>query len=143
MTIPIFTGQISKGKLVLDNPSKYLVLLSSLEGKRIELVLRKKKSQRSLRVNAYYWGVIVEILSNHLGYDKDETHFNLKAKFAGIKDEEQPGFLRIQSTASMDAARFTRYCEDIKRWAAEFLGVYVPDANECELNWSDYEAMQR
>lgn len=128
---PILSGRIENGKLVLDNPHQYLVRLSALNGKKIELVLRRRRSQRSINQNAAYWGIVVEILSTHTGYDKDTMHEALKAKFASHEDAN--GLLVIESTAKMDTVRFNKYYEDIQRWAAEFLGCYIPSPNECEL----------
>jgi len=128
---PIHTGTVTHGKLILDAPQRYLVTLARLEGKPIELVVRRRRSQRSLNQNAAYWGIAVEILSEHTGYDKETMHEALKAKFASRRDEKT-GLLIVESTAKMDTKRFNRYYEDIQRWAVEFLGVRIPSPNECE-----------
>jgi len=128
---PIHTGTVTQGKLKLDNPSRYLVALARLNGKLIELVVRQRRSQRSLNQNAAYWGIAVEILSEHTGYDKETMHEALKEKFASRRDEKT-GLLIVESTAKMDTKRFNRYYEDIQRWAVEFLGVRIPSPNECE-----------
>jgi len=138
MNVPIFTGHISQGKLILDQPQKYLVHLAYLNGKRIELVIRKLRSQRSLNQNAAYWGLAVEILCNHLGYDKDTMHHALKVKFASRIDPVT-GLTVVESTAKMDTKRFIKYYEDIQRWAMEFLNCYIPDPNECEPYLGEYE----
>jgi hypothetical protein len=134
---PIHSGKVEKGKLILNNPNRYLVHLVGFEGKDVELVLRKKKSQRSLNQNAWYFGVIIEVLREHLGYDKDEIHEALKNKFAS-KTDERTGLVIVESTARMDTKRFGEYCEQIQRWAAEFLQVYIPDPNQV-----DYEEYTR
>lgn len=128
---PIHTGTVTQGKLKLDNPSRYLVALARLNGKLVELVVRRRRSQRSLNQNAAYWGIAVEILSEHTGYDKETMHEALKEKFASRRDEKT-GLLIVESTAKMDTKRFNRYYEDIQRWAVEFLGVRIPSPNECE-----------
>jgi len=56
---PVFSGKIEKGKVILDNHNRYLVQISRLEGQRVEVVLRKQKSTRSLNQNNYYWGVVL------------------------------------------------------------------------------------
>ena len=132
MPSPVFTGRIENGKLILDSPHRYIVRLSALNGKLVELVIRKRRSQRSPNQNAAYWGIVVEILSNHTGYDKDTMHEALKAKFASRTDEKT-GLLVIESTAKMNTVRFNRYYSDIQQWAAEFLGCYIPSPNECDL----------
>jgi len=134
---PIFTGEIINGKLKLDNPNRYLVHLSSLNGKKIELVLRRRKSKRSLQQNKAYWGIAIEILKNHLGYDKDEMHHALKVKFASRTDPDT-GLVIVESTTKMDTKRFGEYYADIQRWAAEFLNCYIPSPNEIDYQDGDF-----
>lgn len=132
MVNPIFTGKIEKGRLILDRPSFYLVSLSKLEGKYVELVLRKKRSKRSDQANRYYWGVVVEILAGHLGYDKDSLHDALKEKFLSSHERDGHGLIRIGSTAKLNTSEFNDYIEQIKRWSAEHLQVYVPDPGQID-----------
>lgn len=129
---PVFLGKVEKGKLILDSPDRFRVHLSRYEGQPVEIVIRKKKSQRSLQQNRAYFGIAVEILCEHTGFRREEMHGALKQKFASRIDEKT-GLTIIESTADMDTARFCRYYDDIQRWAAEFLGVYVPDPNEPPL----------
>jgi len=125
---PIFFGGVEGGRVKLDRPDQYLIHLSGLEGKRVEVVVRKETHPRSLPMNNYYWGVIIPLVADHLGYGKDEMHEALKVKFASTADEM--GLLRVESTAKMTVERFIEYTDEIKRWSAEFLNVYVPDPGE-------------
>jgi hypothetical protein len=122
----------------LETTQRYLVYLSGLEGKRVEVCVRKQRSQRSLKQNAAYWGIAIEILSNHLGYDENECHHAMKIKFASRVDEKT-GLTIIQSTAKMDTQQFIKYYEAIQRWAIEFLNVYIPDPNECDPGQVEYQ----
>lgn len=132
MTTPIFHGSIMKGRLTLDNPERYLVYMAGLEGKRVEVVLRKKRSKRSDQQNRYYWGIVVQILANHCGYEPDQMHEALKYKFLSDHQEDSSGLITIRSTASMTTDEFAQYVNRVVRWAAESLGVYVPSANDME-----------
>ena len=132
MATPIFTGIIDKGKLTLDNPQRYLVHLSKFEGKRIEIVLRKRRSQRSDGQNRWYWGVCVEILANHCGYDPEEMHEALKIKFLSDRTEDEKGLMRVGSTARLTTDEFIAYTNRVVRWAAESLYVYIPSPNEVD-----------
>jgi hypothetical protein len=127
-----FYGNIEKGKLILEAPHAYLVYLASLEGKRIELILKKRKSQRSLAQNSYYWGVVIEILSNHTGYESEEMHEALKVKFLSEGTDEKTGLIKVKSTAKMNTDEFIKYTDKIIRWAAQDLGVFIPDPNQVE-----------
>ncbi len=129
---PVFTGKVEKGKLVLDTPDRFVIYLAKFEGERVETVVRKKKSQRSINQNAAYWGIAVEILCEHTGYDKDTLHDALRQKFASHVDPVT-GLTVIESTAKMDTVRFMKYYDEIQRWAAEFLNVYIPSPNESPI----------
>ena len=126
---PIFHGKVEKGKLILDSPDRFRVHLSRYEGHHVEVVVRKKKSQRSIQQNKAYFGIAVDILCEHTGFNREEMHEALKQKFASRVDEKT-GLTIVESTADMDTVRFCQYYEDIQRWATEFLGVYIPDPNE-------------
>lgn len=134
---PVFSGKVEKGNLVLDRPDRFMVHLSKYDGKPVEVVVRKKKSQRSINQNAAYWGIAVEILCQQTGFSREEMHEALKAKFASRIDEKT-GLLIVESTAKMDTVRFMKYYDDIQRWAAEFLNCYIPDPHEGPLPYYDF-----
>lgn len=126
----IHHGKVAQGKLKFDMPSKYLVHLSKLEGKRFELVLRQEKSKRSDQQNRYMWGVVYEILSEHTGYTPEEIHAIMKFKFLRIRDERNNEYVR--STTKLNTAEMENYLDKIKKWAAQDLGVFIPDPNEVD-----------
>ena len=68
---PVFPGRVEKGRLIRDDPVKYLLQLNKLEGCRVDESLKRRREARSDNQNRYYWGVIVEILSEHCGYTKE------------------------------------------------------------------------
>ncbi len=129
--IPILYGKVKDGKLKLDVPQSYLVELSKFEGQRIELTIRKERHSRSLSQNRYYWGVIIEILSNNFGYDKEEMHEALKFKF--LKKHEDTDLVTVGSTAKLSTAEFTDYIDEIIRWSSTEYRVVIPSADEIEL----------
>jgi hypothetical protein len=134
---PVFTGIVTKNELKFDKPHKFIVHKAKFEGKPFELILRQPKSKRSLQQNAAYWGIVIEILSNHTGFDKDSMHDALKVKFAS-KIDPDTGLTITESTAKMDTKRFIEYYEQIQRWAAEFLGCYIPNPNEIDYQDGDF-----
>ena len=129
--IPILRGRVEDGKLKLDIPYDYLVELSRLEGQRIELTIRKERHVRSLSQNKYYWGVIIEILSNNFGYDKEEMHEALKFKF--LKRHEDTQLVTVGSTAKLTTAGFTEYIDDIIRWVSVEYQIVIPSADGIEI----------
>lgn len=127
---PIFSGIIEQGAVKLDNPSRYALYAKNLEGKRIELVLRKEKSKRSNNQNNYYFGVVCNVLGNYFGYDTEEMHEALKMKFlrTGACDLET-----VKSTTKLNTAEFEEYLETIRRWASVEYEVVIPLPNEVDI----------
>jgi hypothetical protein len=133
---PIFTGYIdgeSLGVYIpflrLVNPSRLGDYLKNLNGQDIELIIRKPKTSRSDNQSRYYFGVVVELLANELGYDKDEMHEILKYKFL---QSNSMGLPYVKSTTKLSTGEFEDYLSKIKRWAAEFLHITIPDPGEAE-----------
>ena len=132
MTTPIFTGTIEKGKLLLDQPQKYLIQISALNGKKVELILRKKRNPRSLRQNAFYWGVVIEILSNHFGYEPEEMHNALKFQFLRFRSDKSPDLVSVKSTTRLSTEEFNNYVNRVVIWAAQEHGIFIPDPRQVE-----------
>lgn len=130
--VPIFDGIVdSKGRLTLDDQPGYARQVARLANKPIELVVRQKRAQRSLRQNAYWWGVVIPLLSEHLGYDKDEMHEALKYKFLRLDAEpDTHGLVRMRGTSTLNTKEFTDLIEDVVTWAGAEFGVVVPLPNE-------------
>lgn len=77
---------------------------------------------------------MIKIIADHLGYDAEELHEALKRKFIG-ETEDQYGLKRVATTTTMTTTEFIEaYTEPIKRWAAEFLKLYIPDPGEAEVD---------
>ena len=130
---PIFTAKILE-KFPLfyidyDKPVSLHNYLESLIGQRVEVIIRKPKTKRSDLQNSYYFGVVVDMLANELGYDKDEMHEILKYKFL---QSNAMGMPYVKSTTKLSTGEFEDYLSGIKRWAAEFLHINIPDPNEAE-----------
>lgn len=128
------TGRVEGFVLKLRNRKAFDAALQKLEGKEVIVGISRARANRSLNQNAWYWGVIVELLSEHTGYTPDEMHEALKAKFIPKRLAIQDGNGVIKddlviggSTTGMNKSEFGEYCESIRRWAAEDLGLDIPD----------------
>lgn len=98
----------------------------------------RKKGQRSLDQNAYYWGVVLphaaKGISECWGEDinSEEAHFFFKREFLSKPlvhrtTGELKGYTE-GSTASLDTAEFGKYLDKIIKFSAEQLGVEIPIA---------------
>jgi hypothetical protein len=129
--IPVFKGLITDGKIIHDTPAKFQAYLERLEGKHIEITVRKQRSQRSLNQNSYYFGVVVKLLSTETGYEEEEIHDILKYQFLKIGGSDGE-FERVRSTSALSTSDFEEYLEKIRRWSAGVLGIVIPLPNEAE-----------
>lgn len=98
----------------------------------------KELRLRTTPENKYYWKIIVGILSNELGYTKEEIHSILKQKFLSevifLKTKEGMKEMRIpKSTAELKTIEFEEYLSSIRQWASMELSIYLPLPNEIDL----------
>lgn len=90
---------------------------------------------RSLPENRYYFGVVVKIISDELGYTREEVHEILKQKFLSevifLKTKESVKEIRIpRSTTNLKTVEFEEYLSSIRQWASMELSIYIPTPNE-------------
>ena len=85
-----------------------------------KIQVTEKKPIRNLSQNDLYW-TLLEGLSDHLGYTKDELHELMKYKYLKYAKEiaGQPVVV-VPSTADLDTAQFAELIENVLRFANEY-----------------------
>lgn len=135
---PMFTGVMSGGRFVPDSPESYRLWRSSFkEGAPVEVILRKKRRQKSVRQQNYYRGYICRILGDHLGYTSEEMHRVLQAEFFLYTRDDGLQYIRSTKKSEWTTVEWEEKVEEIIRWAAEFHGVVLlrPDELDLELGY--------
>lgn len=123
----IFYGEVKEGKLKLVREAEFRSLVKLLDGKPVELEIRKRKKKRSTSQNSYYWGVVIPLMQEAFGYPTpEEMHDALRWHFLQKRDCPMP---TVKSTTELSTEEFTTYIENCRRVAAE-MGVYIPDPGE-------------
>ena len=129
----IFEADIVDNKLkMLDHVrqaiSRYVSTFKN--GTKVNITIKKHKKKRTNLQNAYYFGTVVPILSEHFGYDIEEMHEELKYLFNPVQSKIDPDRKIGYSTTKMSTIEFFHdedsYVERICRWAATEYGVYIP-----------------
>lgn len=126
------TAYIKDGKLFVRNRSyieREAVKSGVLE---FDVIIQKKSKHRSVSQNRWYWAAM-QILSEHLGYTKNEMHEIAKFKFLKVElVNEKTGevFERIRNTPELTTVEFSVYMEEIIKWSAETFDVLLPYPNE-------------
>jgi hypothetical protein len=129
--ITVFIGKIEKGKLLLGDSRAYSIYLAGLEGKEVDVIVRRKTKPRTKNQNQYLFGVVYAIIAEHSGYETtDEVHDAMKQMFLKVQRDNLPPTTR--STTELSTVEFGAYIDSIKMWAANFLGCYIPDPSEIE-----------
>ena len=122
-----FVGTVEQGKLRVDFQANFERWLMTLEGQRVTIEIKKFRKNRTDAQNRYYWGVVIDILSKHTGYEPEEMHDAIKIKFMPV---ERAGLIAGKSTARLTTIEFMELIERVQRWAAQDLQCYIPDPGE-------------
>ena len=137
--VPKFTGHIEAGRLNLIGYHRIALdrYLQTFKNKtKVDVVIRKHRSQRTNDQNNYYWGVVVKILGDHFGYDPEDMHTELKRLFNHVKSKID-GQVIGGTTTKMNTVEFFQdedsYIERICRWAAVEHQVYIPPPQKVEV----------
>jgi len=136
---PIFYGHVKNGKLEIYDKQKFRMWLRELNEKEVEIRVNKYKDKRTNSQNRYYWGVVLEILSDYTGHEPEELHEVLKeimlpkkeVKFKLSDGKEVIRKISI-STAELSTGAFETYLQKIREWAQKRLNCFIPLPNEFE-----------
>ncbi len=124
-------GVITKGKEVFYNKPLYLEVISELEGKEFDLVIKEKHKKVSTDAHGYYRaGIIGECLKSEIfgGWDRDEIHEFFSDEFLTYTVTEKylkngatiyREKIKKTSTSELNSKEMFEYCEKCIRWCAD------------------------
>ena len=128
----------SNGTFPKAESSKVSDYMHRTKGKFIRIDYTAVKSSRSLLQNAYYWSVIVQMLSEELGYETDLMHSVLKQMFLPTIVSQLAGcekdIIISKSTTDLDTVEFEEFVLQIRIWAKDFLSMSIPTPNQTNYN---------
>jgi len=84
---------------------------------------------RSLPQNSYYWGVVIDILSNEWGEHPKKLHRDLMTYHLGVPNEKT-GMLSTPSSTELTPKAFEDYVERVRVWAMTDHNIFIPLPNE-------------
>tara|TARA_R110002051_G_scaffold114905_2_gene187832 strand:- start:110 stop:493 length:384 start_codon:yes stop_codon:yes gene_type:complete len=121
-------GTVTNKKLSLNNERKFKDSLIEFEGKEIEIRIRVRSNNRSKEQNSLYWKW-VDILSNEIGYTKEEMHELIKYKFLrrNVVDDKGVESVVIKSTTTLTTKEFTMLMNDLLYWSNDTLNINLPN----------------
>ena len=137
--VPVFNGVVTAdGRLELDGIEaiQRRRYLRSLVGKRVGLVIRERRTQRSHNQNAWLWGIALPLLADALGYDEHEhetLHYALLGEcFGHVYDPRSGQTVLAKTSSQLNTKEFAEYMEWLVRWAATEHNCRIPLPGESE-----------
>lgn len=128
------SGYIYAGHLTIRNRPALLRQLRRWKDGEVVITIERKHARRSLQQNAYLWGVVYQLLSEHTGYTVEEIHEWAKMKFipkrialADGNGEVRDDLVIGGSTRKLNKVQFGEYVEAIREFAALELDCVIPD----------------
>lgn len=125
-----------KGELVLADAMAWRAAVARHRGKDVWVTVVRQQHNRTMPQNRYYHGVVVDMIAGYIGESREDTHELLKAKFLPARSIELldgQGLTMPPSTRGLNVEQFSAYVEQVRVWAAQFLGLSIPDANQVEV----------
>jgi biopolymer transport protein ExbD len=131
---------VTNGRIPLEVSQAVAAALRRMDGKRVDLTLKKHVNTRSSNQNRYYFGVVVKacheiFVAAGNDYTREDVHDFLKQYVGGdqfVRIFITPDGKRkavVRSSATLSTEEFEHYMERCRVWAAEN-GREIPLPNE-------------
>lgn len=135
--VPIFHGTVSEsGMLSLEETERDLrrAHFGGLAGQRVEVIIRKERTKRSLDQNAFIHAVPVTILAGHFGESMPDMKLILMGECWGWRFDPIAGReIPIKAhTSDMTVEECTYFIDWVIPWAMVEHGVSIPLPSEAE-----------
>ena len=123
-----FRGRITGGKLDLDNRLLMQETLSGYDNCIVDINITPAKSYRSSNQNAYYWGVVLNTLSNRSGHTPQDLHDAIR------KLMTRPREVKIwnqvveipEGSSDMSVSEFSKYIDAVIK-KSKIMGIDIPE----------------
>ena len=128
-----------QGQLRPADPVAWRSYLARNKGRDVWVTVKRQTRLHSDNARSFYHGVVVEYIAAHIGESHDETHELLKHRSPVLKARR----IELLDGKHLDMPPRTRdlpsdvyaaYVDETMRWAAEFLGLYIPSPGEVEVS---------
>ena len=138
MYVPRIPARVDEqGQLRPADPVAWRAYLLRNKGRDVWVTVKRQTKMHTDKARSYYHGVVVEYVASHIGESHDETHDLLKHRSPVLKARR----IELLDGKHLDMPPRTRdlpsdvyaaYVDETMRWAAEFLGLYIPSPSEVE-----------
>ncbi len=133
--VPIFHAAVTEdARLLLDESERdrRRLHLQSLAGKRVEVIVRKERTQRSIDQNKYWHAVPFPILAEYWGEDIETAKLLVLGECFGWKETHGVRIPIKPSSSALTTEEGSHLTEWIPPWAMREFGVDIPLPREGE-----------
>lgn len=127
------------GILKLSNRTGFANDLNLFKNHEVKIII-ELKSKRSLEQNSYFHAVVLPIVRSHLldlgwiearspEWVKDYIKFHCLIK-EYVNPDTGEVMKSLGKTSGLSTTEFKEFVEDVQRWAAESLDLYIPDPGQ-------------
>lgn len=132
MIVPAFTGKVFRGQPLFDETegARYHQCMRGLEGREIEILIRKKTPWSSTRQKRFYHGIVIPLVLEARNLDKGdhaEVDAEMRQKFLG---PDEDGYTR--SISDLTTTEFEDFMEQIRALMAPD-NIIIPRPNEADI----------
>ena len=130
MIVKKHLGTVTGGKFIPNDQQSFKMAFYPHEGKTVAVTVSRHRKHRSDRQNSYLWGVVYKLISETTGYTTDEAHEAMKMLFLKVHRDGLPD--TVKSTTKLTTVEFEEYAENIRIWASQTIGCYIPTPNQVD-----------
>lgn len=132
-----FYADIEDGEIKFLSPEWVREKMSELKDGKYTVQIERFFGKRSSQQNRYFHGVVVPLVLEGLrnaGFDevKDNEDAKTVIKNLFLKQQITNGcetFTLIKDTHKLNAKEMIDFIEEVKKWSASYLGVFIPEPN--------------
>lgn len=103
---------------------KFKDKIIKLNGKYAILELKNFYKKRSDNQNQYYWGVVLDLISEDTGNDPEDLHTTFKSMFLVDRTGKIPV---VKSTTKLTTVEFNEYIDKVVLFASQELNLEIPE----------------
>jgi len=125
LTVPVLDGRC---QFTNAHIAAIRAFVEKFNGRTVSVTWARPKSTRSIRQNAYYFGVVLTTIAQETGNDVMDLHEAYKLMFI------TPTFVKLgdreievrRTTTDLGVTGFAKYVDDIVAHAGRELGISIP-----------------
>jgi hypothetical protein len=120
VAVPIWHGAVKDGKILFDDPARLKQYVPTLDGKRVEVVVRREVRHKSRNQRSYLHAALKQF-ADHKGVSLAYLKALLKLKFLWDGEKVDEGGLPVvPSTEDLSMEQYGEFIDNVVRIAAEY-----------------------